>query len=123
MSINLAALDIHHCQTTHAQVHTNTYYHLHPQREVTIIFLHEEALTTKGCFSALARGYPSWFCYYKVGPLEPGDVGPTHHCCDQYENNGTPGVKFTGSWASKVRTGVFLLSVLFVNLLTCLVVQ
>jgi hypothetical protein len=36
------------------------------------------------------------------------DLEATHWCCDQYENNHTPGVKYSGSWAEMVRT-VFIL--------------
>ena len=65
---------------------------------------------TKGCFSALA-GYPSWYCEYYTQK----DPAATHYCCDVYENEGTPGVKWTGTWREFVRTGFFLQSVLFVN--------
>ena len=79
-------------------------------------------LMTKGHFSVL--GYPSWFCWRrKFWDYQSLAKGPTHRCCDQYENKGTPGVKYSGSWSQMVCTVVILQSVLFVNLSTCLVVQ
>ena len=60
-------------------------------------------LMTKCCFSALA-GYPSWWCYNVIGDLggRLRDPGITHKCCDQYENENTPGVKWSGSFAQNV---------------------
>ena len=80
-------------------------------------------LTTKGHFSVLA-GYPSWYCWRrKFLGLKNMAKGPTHRCCDQYENKNTPGVKYSGSYDGMVCTVFILQSVLFVNLSTCLVVQ
>jgi hypothetical protein len=78
---------------------------------------------TKGHFSVLAQ-YPSWYCWRdKLLNSKSLAKGATHRCCDQYENEGTPGVKYSGSYAGMVCTVFILQSVLFVNLSTCLVVQ
>ena len=80
-------------------------------------------LMTKGHFSALAQ-YPSWYCWRdKLTNSKSKAKNATHRCCDQYENNGTPGVKYSGSYDQMVRTVFILQSVLVVNLSTCLVVQ
>ena len=78
---------------------------------------------TEGHFSALAQ-YPSWYCWRdKFLNAKTKAKNATHRCCDQYENKGTLGVKYSGSYAQMVRTVFILQRVLFVNLSICLVVQ
>jgi hypothetical protein len=72
-------------------------------------------MTTKGRFSAL--GYPEWWCYNHSGDLGGilRDPGITHSCCDQYENNNTPGVKWSGSLLQNVGAVLILPAALLVN--------
>ena len=72
---------------------------------------------TRVRFSALA-GYPSWWCYNHTGDLGGilRDGGITHKCCDQYENEGAPGVKWSGTFAQNVGTLLIVPAALLVNL-------
>jgi len=79
MSINLAALDTRHCKTT------------------MFTFIQILVIISTLTASALARRYPSWYCYDENFLGTWRDRGATHHCCDVYEDEGTPGVKYTGS--------------------------
>ena len=65
-------------------------------------------------FSVLA-GYPSWYCYYLGNGYVRWDEGDTHRCCDQYENDKIPGVKYSGSWDQYVCAVFILQSALFLN--------
>jgi hypothetical protein len=58
---------------------------------------------TKDHISALA--YPSWYCYnIRSDGFHDHERGTTQAACDKYENKGTPGVKYSGSYYENVRT-------------------
>jgi hypothetical protein len=110
MSINIAALDTRHCKKALKFRQTLIIYTLTARWVLSF----QPTFMTQGHFSALA-GYPSWYCYVQQFVNKNKNTDATQYCCDIYENNGTPGVKYTGSFQSYVRTGFFLQSALFVN--------
>ena len=57
-------------------------------------------LETNSHFSTLA--VRSCYCYTDVGNGEETDAN-TKPCCDQWENEQAPGVKYSGTWNNLVR--------------------